>query len=105
MKMVALKDAGILYAGKRYRKGDEFTARDSDVKVLTAVGLADVAPVKVEPKAPEKKPVAVNVSFDGEVEVEVKEAPAKRTYFRKVAEPVEEVKPKRVYQRRDLTAE
>ena len=105
--MVALKDAGILYAGKRYRKGDEFTARDSDVKVLTAVGLAEVAPVKVEPKAPAKKTVEASVHFSGTVEVEQmpKEAPAKRTYFRKVAESVEEVKPKRTYQRRDLTAE
>ena len=95
------------YAGERLKKGDPFTARRGDAKILIRVKLASedktvrqelgIAPSVAPPVESEVEPFVVERTSEV---TQVVKAPAKRPYTKR-----DPSAPKRTYTRRNLTAE
>lgn len=109
MKMRALKR--FTFAGRNIAAGGEFDAPQKDVRVLSAVHLAVVVPVErsmaVVRKVLSAKKVELVVVEPVVVEPVVEPTPDPepgRDMF-VGDEPKSDVKPKRAYTRRDMTAE
>lgn len=118
IEMIALKP--LIYAGKRRKAGEEFPVRgQNDARVLIAIGHADFAPADEEDLppspaagAPQAELTTATVQADPAAdEAPAEAAPPPAAEAATLEQPAEaaapevEARPRRIYRRRDLTAE
>lgn len=117
--LVALKP--LIYGGRRYVPGDEFTARgQSDARVLIAIGKADFATADMAPEPETVRvavaaPAAAAAPADDAKAVEAAPAQPAAQTEQPAAEqlelapdadaPAAEARPRRTYRRRDMQSE